>query len=144
MRLDPNLASVLAALLIAASTAPCAPRDPTDPHPPSTADERMLADRYRAFARALDQGDAQGVCRALSSALARSYRCGSRGGLRVPTRLRGVTVTDEIFAASDPLVPGVIQLSAPRRRGGGSLIVFFRRHGTRDWRIDQASIGGYG
>ena len=133
----------LVSLLIGASPGACSGGG-DHPHPPTTAEERLLADRYRQFARALEQRDAAGICRQLTSRLARSYRCSSPSRLRVPSELRDVGVSKEIFAVTSSQDPGEVQISAPRTRGGRSLIVFFRRQGNREWRIERAAIGGYG
>jgi hypothetical protein len=118
----------------------------SDPHPPRTDDERFLAARYRAFVRALERNDANGICRPLAPRLAESYRCGARSGVRIPRELRGIEVPlTEIFAAADPSVPDVIQMSArSRRRDGGSLILFFQQRGSNEWRVTKTIIGSYG
>jgi hypothetical protein len=139
----------IATLLVAASLTACGAEEPdqsSEPHPPSSADERLLASRYRQFADALERRDEDGICRGLGSRLARAYGCGERAALRVPSELRDITVSnDEIFAAADPADRDEIQISAPTTgAGGASLIVFFRRDTARDWRIERAILGGYG
>jgi hypothetical protein len=118
----------------------------SDPHPPRTDDERLLAARYRAFVRALDRNDAKGICRPLAARVAESYRCGARSGPRIPRELRGIEVPlTEVFAAADPSVPQVIQISSrSRRRDGASVILFFRRHRSNEWRVTKTIIGSYG
>lgn len=135
-------------VLVVASLAGCdenePARDPGAPHPPASAEERALADRYREFAAALERGDADGICRQLAPSLARSYRCGEPGAPQLPKQLRQVEVSrEEIYAAIDPVVSDEIQISAPTR-GEGSLIVFFAEAGNREWRIEQVMIGSYG
>jgi hypothetical protein len=135
-------------VLAAASAAGCGATgaDSSDPHPPRTDDERLLAARYGAFVRALERDDAAGICRPLGPRLVESYRCGARSGVRIPRELRGIEVPlTEVFAVADPSVPEVIQISArSRRRDGGSLILFFRRYGSGDWRVTKTIIGSYG
>jgi hypothetical protein len=67
-------------------------------------------------------------------------------GLRIPRELRGIEVPlTEVFAVADPSVPEVIQISArSRRRDGESLMLFFRRHGSNEWRVTKTIIGSYG
>jgi hypothetical protein len=135
--------------LIAATLTACGTEEPerrSEPHPPASADERLLASRYREFAEALERSDADGICGGLASRLARSYGCGEGAALRLPAELRGIAVSDdEIFAAADPGARDEIQISAPTTgRDGASLIVFFRRDGGRGWRIERAMLGGYG
>lgn len=118
--------------------------DANGPHQPASAQERLLAGRYRDFAGALEGGDADGICQGLAPRLARSYRCSSSGAPRLPAQLRGIAVSDgEIYAATDPTIPDEIQISAPTTRGDGSLIVFFLQDGD-EWRIKRAIVGGYG
>ena len=118
--------------------------DASGPHPPASAQERLLAGHYRDFAGALERGDADGICHGLAQRLARSYRCGASGAPRLPAQLRDIAVSDgKIYAATDPAVPHEIQISAPTTRGDGSLIVFFRQDGD-EWRIRRAIVGGYG
>ena len=139
----------IALYLIAASLTACGAEEPeqrSEPHPPASADERLLATRYREFAQALEQRDADGICRGLESRLARAYGCGEGAAPRLPSELREIAVSDdEIFAAADPGTRDEIQISAPTTgRDGASLIVFFRRDGDRGWRIERAMLGGYG
>ena len=118
--------------------------DANGPHPPASAQERLLAGRYHDFAGALERRDADGICQGLAPRLARSYRCSAPGAPRLPAQLRGIAVSNgEIYAATDPAVPDEIQISAPTTRGDGSLIVFFRQDGDA-WRIKRAIVGGYG
>jgi hypothetical protein len=118
--------------------------DPADPHPPRSDDERLLAMRYGEFVRALERKDADRICRFLEPRLVESYGCGS--GLRIPRRLRRIEVPmAKVFAAADPSVPDVIQISSRTTRADGmSLIVFFRRRDAEEWRVSRTMIGGYG
>jgi hypothetical protein len=137
-------------VLAAGSAAGCGAAGPetngSDPHPPRTDDERLLAARYRSFVRALERNDAHGICRPLAPRLAESYKCGASSEPRIPRALRGIEVPlTEVFAAADPSVPEVIQISSrSRRRDGGSLILFFRRRGSNEWRVTKTIIGSYG
>jgi hypothetical protein len=140
----------VALVLAAASATDCGATgtesNSSDPHPPRTDDERFLAARYGSFVRALERNDADGICRPLAPRLAESYKCGASSELRIPRELRGIEVPlTEVFAAADPSVPEVIQISArSRRRDGGSLILFFGRRGSNEWRVTKTIIGSYG
>ena len=51
----------------------------------------------------------------------------------------------ELFANVDPMVPSVIQISSQTtRQDGYSLIRFYRRQPTDEWRVRKVMIGGYG
>jgi hypothetical protein len=51
----------------------------------------------------------------------------------------------ELFANVDPTIPGVIQISSQStRRDGLSLILFYRRQATDEWRVRKVMIDGYG
>jgi hypothetical protein len=51
----------------------------------------------------------------------------------------------DVFAVRDPSVPDEIQISSrTTRKDGFSLILFFRRLGSNEWRIRRTMIGGYG
>jgi hypothetical protein len=67
-------------------------------------------------------------------------------GPRIPRELRGIEVAlTEVFAPADPSVPQVIQISSrSRRRDGASVILFFRRHRSNEWRVTKTIIGSYG
>ena len=136
-----------AALASACGTTEADPgRADSGPHPPKSEDERFLATRYGEFVHALERGDKEGICRHLHARLAKSFRCAGRSRVRLPPALRGIQVPlEEVFAASDPSVPDVIQISArSRRTDGGRLILFFRRTGSEQWRIEETMIGAYG
>ena len=119
--------------------------EPDDgPHAPRGEDERFVEARYREFVRALERDDREGVCRQLDDRLAESYGCAAR--FRLPRELRRLEVPlTEVFAATDPVVPEEIQISArSTREDGGRLIVFFR-HGDDDrWPVSRTMIGWYG
>jgi hypothetical protein len=124
-----------------------AARDPTSgPHPPGNGNERAAAAEYRNFVRALERKDANVICRQLEPPLARSYRCAPGRPLRVPRALRRIEVPmRQLFANVDPTVPNVIQISSQTtRQDGYSLILFYRRHATDEWRVRKIMIGGYG
>jgi hypothetical protein len=117
-----------------------------DPHPPRSEDERFVAARYGEFVRALERKNAEGICRYLEPRLAESYGCGEGPRLRIPHELRRIEVPmTGVFAVRDPSVPDEIQISSPTtRKDGLSLIVFFRRNDSNEWRIKQTMVGGYG
>jgi hypothetical protein len=115
------------------------------PHPPDNDNERAAAAEYRDFVRALERKDANVICRQLEPPLARSYRCAPGTSLRLPRALRRIEVPmNELFANVDPTIPNVIQISSQTtRRDGYSLILFYRRQATDEWRVHKVIIGGY-
>jgi hypothetical protein len=135
-------------MFLAALVSGCdAGRHPTSgPHPPGNGNERAAADEYRDFVRALERKDADVICRQLEPALARSYRCAPGRPLRLPRALRRIEVPmRELFANVDPAIPSVIQISSQTtRQDGYSLILFYRRQATEEWRVRKVMIGGYG
>jgi hypothetical protein len=124
-----------------------AARDPANgPHPPGNGNERAAAAEYRSFVRALERKDADAICRQLEPQLTRAYRCGPGRPIRLPRALRRIDVPmRELFANVDPMVPSVIQISSQTtRQDGYSLILFYRRQATDEWRVRKVMIGGYG
>jgi hypothetical protein len=140
----------IAVSLAAASATSCGASgtgsDSAGPHPPRSEDERFVAARYGEWVRALERKNAEGICRYLEPRLTESFGCGAGSHLRIPRELRGIEVPMvEVFAARDPSVPEEIQISSrTTSKDGWSLILFFRRHGSNEWRIKQTMIGGYG
>jgi hypothetical protein len=137
---------LLALVLVAASGCNAGENPPSaDPHPPESDEERMLAERYGEFVRALERRDADGVCGQLERELAESYSCGG-GWVQIPPDLRGLELPlDEVFAVRDPSVGNEIQISSRTRRSdSASLIVSYRQGDDREWRIRETTLGGYG
>jgi hypothetical protein len=137
---------VLPLVLVAAGGCNAGENPPSaDPHPPDSDEERMLAERYGEFVRALERRDADAVCGQLERELAESYSCGG-GWVQLPPDLRGLKVPlDEIFAVRDPSVGNEIQISSRTRNSDGArLILYYRQGDDRKWRIRETMLGFYG